>query len=81
MVAPNTVSGKIKMVAPNTVSGKIKMVAPNSFSGGISKKHLDKLMTESTKNTTEILFICMGNICRCYAGFGKKERTGKRNPL
>jgi len=64
MVAPNTVSGKIKMVAPNTVSGKIKMVAPNSFSGGISKKHLDKLMTESTKNTTEILFICMGNICR-----------------
>ncbi|SVC67132.1 uncharacterized protein METZ01_LOCUS319986, partial [marine metagenome] len=40
------------------------MVAPNSDSGGISNKHLDKLMTESAKNTTEVLFICMGNICR-----------------
>ena len=40
------------------------MVATNSVSGGISKKHLDNLMKESSKNTTEILFICMGNICR-----------------
>ena len=68
------------------VSGSL-VVAPNTVSGGISKKDLDKLMTESTKNMTGILFICMGNICRSPSAEAvmqalvKKERTGKRNPL
>jgi len=57
------------------------VVAPNSVSGGISKKHLDKLMKESSKNTTEILFICMGNICRSPSAEAVMQALVKKRGL
>ncbi|HIG77431.1 MAG TPA: low molecular weight phosphotyrosine protein phosphatase, partial [Candidatus Lambdaproteobacteria bacterium] len=57
------------------------MVALNSDSGGISNKHLDKLMTESAKNRTEILFICMGNICRSPSAEAVMQALVKKRGL
>ena len=62
------------------VSGSL-VVAPNTVSGGISKKHLDKLMTESTKNMTGILFICMGNICRSPSAEAVMQALVKKRGL